>query len=286
LFVHASSLNQTESGGINRVYSIMGDSLGPTVAFGLGLALIPPRKRFARRLGILLFVVGGIATLYLFTRALYIGTGVSLVGVMILWRFGGRSQNAARRVLGTLYAVLILLVVIINFAAVSHRVPALAAASSRTGLTITEFQHETGNVGYRYALDQKMLDVLGSNWIGGLGFLHPASHPVGGLPFGSIRNTDTGVMNSLMTMGAVGTALLYLAPVAILIAVIRRWRALTEPGEQRSLEWFLFGTTMWLIVVLVTSISLVTLFSVSGLAMSAALIGCAARFLDETRSRA
>ena len=153
-------------------------------------------------------------------------------------------------------------------------------------MTLTEFQHQTGNVGYRYALDQKMLDVLGSNWIGGLGFLHPASHPVAGLPVGSIRNTDTGVMNSLMTMGAVGTVLLYLVPVAILIAVIRRWQALTEPGEHGSLEWFFFGTTMWLIVVLVTSVSLVTLFSVSGLVMSATVIGCAARLLDETRPRA
>jgi hypothetical protein len=131
-----------------------------------------------------------------------------------------------------------------------------------------------------------MLDVLGSGWIDGLGFLHPASHPVPELPVGSIRNGDTGVMNSLMTMGAVGTVLLYFAPLAILIAVIRRWQALAEPGEQRDLEWFFFGATMWLIGVLVTSISLTTLFSVSGLAMSAAVIGCAARLLDETRPRA
>jgi hypothetical protein len=285
LFVHASMVNEADSEGIKRVYSTMGDSLPLILAFGLGVALMPPGKLFARRLGILLFVVGGIATLYLFTRALYIGIAVALVGTMILWRFGGGSRNAARRGVGALYAVLILLVVMVNFGALARRTPALNAASVRTGMTITEFQHQTGNVGYRYTLDQKMLDVLGSNWIGGLGFLHPDSHPVAALPFGSIRNGDTGIMNSVMTMGVVGTVLLYLAPVAILIAVIRRWQALTEHGEQRSLEWFFFGMTMWLLVVLVTSISLVTLFSVSGLVMSAAVIGCAARLLDETRPR-
>ena len=148
VFVHASSLNGAESAGIQRVYSIMGDSLGLAVAFGLGLALIPPRKRFARRLGILLFVVAGIATLYLFTRALYIGIAVSLVGTMIFWRLGGRSRNAAPRVVGTLYAVLILIVVMLNFGALSHKVPALDVASSRTGLTLTEFQHQTGSVAF------------------------------------------------------------------------------------------------------------------------------------------
>jgi hypothetical protein len=286
LLVHASSVNQVESEGVRRVYALMGDSLGLMVAFGLGLALTPPRKRFARRLGILLFVVGGLATLYLFTRALYAGIAVSLVATMILWRFGGGSRDAARRVIGVLYMVLILIVIAVNFGALSHKVPALDVASSRTGLTLAEFQHKTGNVGYRYTLDQRMLEVLGPKWIGGLGFLHPASHPVARLPVGSIRNGDTGVMNSLMTMGAIGTVLLYLAPLGISVAVIRRWQTLIEPREQRSLEWFFFGTTMSLIVILVTSISLTTLFSVSGLAMTAAVIGCAARLLDETRARA
>jgi hypothetical protein len=89
-------------------------------------------------------------------------------------------------------------------------------------------------------------------------------------------------MNALMTMGAVGTALLYFAPVAILLAVLRRWYSFTDRDQRSNVEWFFFGATMWLILVLLTSISLVTLFSVSGLALSATVLACVARVLDET----
>ena len=53
-----------------------------------------------------------------------------------------------------------------------------------------------------------MLVVLGPAWPIGLGFLHPAIHYVAGLPEGSIRNSDLGLMQVLMTMGVLGLALL------------------------------------------------------------------------------
>lgn len=283
-FAHAISLGESE--GVTRVYASMGDALPLTVAFGLGLALMPPRKRFARTTGIVLFVVAVVAMLYLFTRALFIGTAVALLVTMILWLFGAGSQKAARRGVAALCAVLLVLVIALNYRALTTSVRGVSAASARTSVTLEELEHGTGNVGYRYDLGRQMLDVLDSRWVTGLGFLHPESHPVPGLPAESIRNSDLGVTNSLMTMGAVGTALLYVAPVAMLLALVRRWHALIAGDQQRDIEWFLFGATMWLIVVLVSSLSLVTLFSVSGLVMSAALLACAARWLDDTRPHA
>jgi len=276
---HASA-SADESQGVTRVYATMGDSLALIVAFGLGLALMPPRKRFTRTAGVMLFIVGSIAMLYSLTRALYLGAVFALLVTVIVWLLGGGSRNAARRTIALFCTVLLVIVVIISYRSLTSEVS--GAASMRVSSVVTDLRQRTGTVEYRYQLDQKMLDVLGSRWIAGLGFLHPQSHPVAGLPDGSIRNTDVGVMNSVMTMGVVGTALLYFAPVVILLAVVRRWRALTERDQARNVEWFFFGATMWLVLVLVTSISLVTLFSVSGLAMSAMVLACTARFMDET----
>jgi hypothetical protein len=178
--------------------------------------------------------------------------------------------------------MLLVLVVVVDYRTVTTSVSGARTGATRLSSTLTEFEQGTGNIGYRSHLDHQMLDVLGSRWVGGLGFLDPDSHPVAGLPAGSIRNTDLGVMNSLMTMGAVGTGLLYFAPVAILLAVLRRWYLFTDRDQRTNVEWLFFGATMWLILVLLTSISLVTLFSVSGLALSATVLACVARVLDET----
>jgi hypothetical protein len=259
---------------------MMGDAVAPIIAFGLGLALMPPKKRFSRTAGIVLFIVGSIAMLYSLTRALYLGAAFALLVTVIVWLLGGGSRNAARRAIALFCTGLLVIVVIISYRSLTS--PVSGAASMRVSSVVTDLRQRNGTVEYRYQLDQKMLDVLGSRWIAGLGFLHPESHPVTGLPDGSIRNTDVGVMNSVMTMGVVGTALLYFAPVAILLAILRRWRALTDRDRARNVEWFFFGATMWLVLVLVTSITLVTLFSVSGLAMSAMVLACTAGFMEET----
>jgi hypothetical protein len=278
-FAHATSVSESE--GVTRVYASMGEALPATVAFGLGLALMPPKKRFARTTGFILFVVAAVAMLYLFTRALYIGTAISLLVTVIIWLFGVGARNAARRGVAVLATLILVLIVAVDYSTLTGSVRGVDAASARTGLTLTELEQGAGNLSYRYDLTRKMLDILDSNWVEGLGFLHPDSRPIAGLPAESIRNTDLGVMNSLMTMGAVGTILLYAAPIAILLALVRRWYGLTGSHRDRDIEWFFFGATMWLVLVLVTSLSLVTLFSVSGLVMSAALLGCAARCLDE-----
>ena len=63
-------------------------------------------------------------------------------------------------------------------------------------------------------------------------------------------------------------------------ALIVRVHARGAPGDRGRTDR---GLGIGARGVLVTSISLVSLFSVSGIAMSAMVLACTARFMDETR---
>jgi hypothetical protein len=106
-----------------------------------------------------------------------------------------------------------------------------------------------------------MRQALGQSWPLGLGFLSPHSNYFADLPEGNIRNTDTGVYNSVMTMGVIGTSLLYLVPIVLLVGLVRR----AQMGQANNSP-LLMGGTIWLFSVLITSYSLGSLTSVSGLA--------------------
>ena len=106
-----------------------------------------------------------------------------------------------------------------------------------------------------------MLKVLGGHWPLGLGFLSPHTNYFPELPQGSIRNTDVGVLNSLMTVGLLGTVLLYFVPICLLFALLARG------GRHLQRDSFLWiGGMLWLFIVLITSYTLGGLASVSGLA--------------------
>jgi hypothetical protein len=83
-------------------------------------------------------------------------------------------------------------------------------------------------------------------------------------------------------MGVLGTILMYLAPLAVLLAVFRHRRD-AGTGER---QWFFFGMFTWIVSLLVGSISLVTLFSVSGLALTSVLLACTVRLLVDDQATA
>ena len=85
---------------------------------------------------------------------------------------------------------------------------------------IEEIQARSGTFGYRYNVQSKMLDVVGSRWPVGVGFWHPDDRFVSGLPSGSIRNGDVGVLNGITTIGAVGTLLLYLPVLGTILFLV------------------------------------------------------------------
>jgi hypothetical protein len=113
-----------------------------------------------------------------------------------------------------------------------------------------------------------MAQILGPRWPLGLGFLDNHTNYFVDLPEGRIRNNDTGIFNSIMTMGVVGTVLLYSAPISLLGVLLLRTRSRIEQSN------FLFmGGTIWLLIVLITSYTLGGLSSLSGLATTAVGIG-------------
>ena len=148
---------------------------------------------------------------------------------------------------------------------------------------VSDVSNTSGDFRYRTNLDDKMLHVLGSRWPIGLGFLDPTVHYVAGLPEGSIRNTDVGVFNALMTMGVVGALFIY-APLlygfAELLRVAGGWRRLGM-SERR---WLAYGGAAWIAWALVGSWNLVVLFSVPGLVVTALVLGWLAHAIAVARA--
>jgi hypothetical protein len=283
LVVHAQESISFE--GTQRIYAHMADAVTAAFPFAIGLALIPPRRPL-RLVGIGLAFITGTSVLYQFTRATYLALSLALIVVSATWMYAnGAISQPLRRATAALAAVFVFAVFASGFRplAASVALPAeTATVSERAGSTIDDLRGSAGNVGYRYDLIKEMLTYLDDRWPVGLGFLHPDVRPFSSLPDGSIRNGDVGVFNAVMTMGVIGAALMYVPLVAVFVATMRR-RWDSGPAARRD-QWFFFGAATWILYVVMSSGSLVTLFGVPGLVLTATLLACSVRLLDQVRS--
>jgi hypothetical protein len=110
---------------------------------------------------------------------------------------------------------------------------------------------------------------LGGHALLGLGFIDPRDQYDPSLPYGSIRNSDVGILNVVMTMGVVGAVLYYLPLLTVGVALaIRGWR-----GCSNTIAWIGLGSFAWCVTAAVTSPTLVTLFSPTGVVSAAAMLG-------------
>jgi predicted membrane channel-forming protein YqfA (hemolysin III family) len=87
-------------------------------------------------------------------------------------------------------------------------------------------------------------------------------------PSGSIRDTDLGVLNAVMTMGLIGAALIYLPLLVTLVHCMRHART----KARLRFPWVSYGGQIWIVATLASSVTLVTLFSPAGLVLSAAIL--------------
>jgi hypothetical protein len=270
--------------GTQRIYSSMADVATAMFPFAIGLALIPPHRGL-RLVGIGLAGLAGMSVLFQFTRATYLALTLALIVVSATWVYAnGAISPPLRRASAAVAGVVVLGVFVSGFRPLEASVafsPEAAAVSERAS-SVDEVIAGSGNVGYRYDLDEEMLTLLGDQWPVGLGFWHPEVRPVASLPEGTIRNGDTGVLNAVMTMGVVGAGLIYLPLVTIFVAAMRRRRDFGSIARRD--QWFFFGAATWILYALMSSGSLVTLFSVSGLVLTATLLGCSSCLLDWRRS--
>jgi hypothetical protein len=138
---------------------------------------------------------------------------------------------------------------------------------------------QTGTVAYRQQLGSTLLQLLGDKWPIGLGFLHPNDYYVAGVPFGTIRNSDLGVLEAIMPMGALGALLLYIPPIAAVWTLLRRLGSAPLVGR---FAWLAYGATAWILSVILGSVTLVTLFVPGGLTYIAVMIAAAVVALRES----
>jgi L-asparagine transporter-like permease len=126
-----------------------------------------------------------------------------------------------------------------------------------------------------------MEHVIGDQWPIGLGFWHPQYRYVADLPDGSIRNADLGISNILMTMGVVGALLLY-AP--LLFAFVALQRARTQHRSHPRDEWMVYGLATWLLIAILASATMSTLFTVNGLVLAAVVVAIGLRLISAEAS--
>jgi hypothetical protein len=205
------------------------------------------------------------------TRAAYFGAAVGFVLAGAIWWFrrGPIRGIARKRLIAVPLIAALVLALGATVSSTERHVFSTVGTRALTGLS--DVNSSSGTVGYRVSLSRQMLQLLGQKWPIGLGFIHPAAHPYPNLPGGSIRNSDVGVLNVLMTMGAVGAILLYLPALLVLRALTRAGSAPEAVGD----EWLRLGATIWIIGTIASSITLVDFFSLGGLEVTAFMLAVA-----------
>jgi hypothetical protein len=269
--VHSTLSNKTS--GQLRIYSPMGDVVNTCLIFAVAWLLAGHASRHRVPAAALVTLLAVSVALEL-TRSNYAAICVALVTGVAVHSIRGGSLTAV--IVRVAMAVLVVTVVVIALGTAKVGNSGIGGVASRVAERaesgVSAVSNTSGTFGYRTKLDAKMLHVLGSQWPIGLGFLDPTVHYVAGLPDGSIRNTDVGVFNALMTMGVIGAFFIYAPLLYGFVELLRAagsWRRLGL-SERR---WVAYGGTAWIAWALVGSWNLVVLFSVTGLVVTALVLG-------------
>jgi hypothetical protein len=246
-------------GSIQRLYTPVNDLVITVFVFSMGV-LATTRRNRATPWIVVLATITLIAFLLQLTRAAYLGVALGgLIAVAIaLTRGADVRQVLIRRATVLLVALGILFFVIIGLGSTGNPT---RVVSQRVSSGLAAIEERSGTVSYRTNLYHHMLQVLGTEWPIGLGFLHPRDRYFPSLPQGDIRNTDVGLMNAVMTMGVLGLGLL----LGVLLA-FARYMAQTR---SRRPPWMVVGFFGWLVVLLAGSPTLVTLFGATGILSTA-----------------
>ena len=247
------------------------------IAFTLSTAYALLASGSGSRWAALLAALTGLACVLSLTRALYVGLMVGAVLAAGIWIFRNGSQGRRLRHRLALVATGLALAVVVGLAVFPKgaepgpvRTVGERITSGATILTQSGSSPKNNTFAYREDIGDNMLRYLGDRWPFGFGFVPPATRYVVDLPAGSIRNTDVGLLNGVMTVGVSGVVLLY-APILLMLGMLLK--RVAGPLTRWSFVWL--GLLTWGVTLLVSSITLVTLFSTTGLAMVALALGYA-----------
>jgi hypothetical protein len=256
-----------QQSGLTRVYAPMTDLVTAGLAASVAAVLLA-RKRALRLVALPVALLLMTSTVVQLTRARWIGLIVGLLLVSLWLTIGDEARVAT--VLRRRLAIVVGALGVAGLAAFLTA-PGLAS-SGTTGQRLlsifSDLQSSSGTIAIREAVTRMMTVYLGGKWPLGLGFVPPSAHYFSGLPEGSIQDADLGVLNAVMTMGVVGAALLCFPVVFTLIHCLRR-----SSGRWRGqYAWLCYGGAVWIVATLASSVTLVTLFSTSGLALTAVFL--------------
>lgn len=252
--------------GLTRVYAQMTDLVTAGLALSLAASFAAPRRilrNVARPVALLLLI----SVVVQLTRARWIGLIAGFILVSVWFTLYSHdiaiSAILRRRMVMVVAGICVIGGVVLSaFPGIFSNGPFIERITS----IFSDIESTGGTVAVRETVTKTMEHYLGGEWLGGLGFLSPSVHYFQGLPSGSIEDPDLGILNAIMPMGAIGAALIYLPLVLILIQCLRRSFG---PSEY---AWLRYGGAIWIVATLISSITLVTLFSTSGLALAAVLL--------------
>ncbi len=253
-----------ESGftGLTRVYAAMTNLVTAGLPASIA-AIMLARDRTVRLIALPIALLLTTSTVVQLTRARWIGlvVGIVLVSLWLMIRGEMRVATVLRKRFALAVGVLVSVGGLVLIAA-----PGVLSGGTvidRLSSLFTDLQTGGGTVAVREAVTKTMKAYLGEKWPAGLGFVPPAAHYFEGLPNGSIRDSDLGVLNAVMTMGVIGAVLIYLPVISMLIDCLRR-RPLRQTGEY---SWLRYGGAIWIVATLASSVTLTTLFSTSGVVL-------------------
>lgn len=261
--------------GLRRVYAFMSDSSVLLFCLALGAALLGSTRRL-RRTGGLIAVISGAAIILQQTRAFYVTVPVALILVLTWWIMFAPTGATwlARRVIAMTFTAATF-VGILAIVAPSVLTTYAGLPFSRLGGALTQLSTNTGNLSYRFHTAHNLLALLNGSalkWSIGLGFLDPKYHHFVGLPLGTIRNSDLGVVDGIMLVGLVGIALTYLV---VLIPLRELFVETRSQQLDRDRAWLVFGMMVWFVQVLLASYNLSTLWEQAGQVLTAMVVGVA-----------
>ncbi len=256
-----------QQAGLTRVYARMTDLVNAALAMAIAASLLT-RQRIVRSIALPLVLLLTTSVAVQLTRARWIGliAGFLIVSVWFIIQNDTTISTLLRRRLALAAGVIFIVGV-----GVIVTDPSLISGDTlqqRLLSLFSQVETHSGSVGIREAATNTTTHYLGEQWLLGLGLVPASSHYFLGLPEGSIRDADLGALNAVTTIGVVGAILIYVPVLFMLFQTLRR-RSAALPREY---DWIRYGGAIWITAALVSSATLVTLFSISGLALTAVFL--------------
>jgi hypothetical protein len=262
------------SNGIHRLYSTETDLFHAAAFVGMGTVLFASDRR-AQFLGGTTAALCLVALLATQTRAIYIGDAGGAILSLVVWltRSGPNTHRARGRLLrGAVGGIAIAAALVLSVPQISSVVNASLTRLGSSVSTVQSSSTQNSTIAVRQQEARDIDQAIGSQWLLGRGLLDPSYQPAFPARDGALRNSDVGILNVVATMGIVGAAIYYFPLVAVTLVLL-------IPAQRRLEDddiWIRVAVMGWAIATAISSITLITMFSPTGVVTCALMLGLGA----------